>query len=108
MRLYTETVHGKAIKDVYKAGFDDFWDILVSVADTNKDGFVSRLVSYVFSMYHVFSKRVSYVFSIHVCIKYTCKLYNSVCVTRQAKRMHDPRGKDFFEESLVESPGNVV
>ena len=37
-----EQVHKKAMKDAYKAGFDDYWELLMLNADSNKDGFISR------------------------------------------------------------------
>lgn len=41
-RAYMEAVQMKAMKDTYKLGYSDYWSILRDVADTNRDGKLSR------------------------------------------------------------------
>lgn len=42
VRRYMERVHGKAVKETYRAGLEDYLYFILSIADENKDGSVSR------------------------------------------------------------------
>jgi hypothetical protein len=42
LRSYMETIKGEAVKDVYGAGYEDFWEVLRDKAKVDKHGRINR------------------------------------------------------------------